>query len=259
MIKSSVKIFFSILIFQACSTSPTGRSQLNLVDEKQMEKMGDQSFAAMKKKTPPASDKKQFERIRCITDRLLVAMKLDPKKWEVEIFKDKSPNAFALPGNNMGIHTGMIDLVENNAQLAAVIGHEIGHVLANHGNERVSQNMATQGLLAVGAIAMGASTQKDQMILAGLGLGIQFGVLQPFSRKHESEADELGLKYMAMAGFDPTQAAELWKLMAKKSGGGPPEFLSTHPSPQTRIKNLSKLSKDYMDVYAKASKGPDCN
>ena len=212
------RIFASILLLAiiACSTSPTGRRQLNLIDDAQMEAMGDQSFEAMKKKTPPSNDKKQFARIRCITDRLLVAMKEDPKKWEVEIFNDKSPNAFALPGNNMGIHTGMINLVKNNAQLAAVIGHEIGHVLSNHGAERVSQNMATQGLLAVGAIAMGASTQKDQMILAGLGLGIQFGILQPFSRKHETEADELGLKFMAKAGFDPTQAAELWKLMAKQ-------------------------------------------
>lgn len=249
----------SALFLQACSTSPTGRSQLNLVNNKQMEKMGNQSFLAMKKKTPPSKDKAQFKRIRCITDRLLVAMKLDPKKWEVEIFNDKSPNAFALPGNNMGIHTGMIKLVKNNSQLAAVIGHEIGHVLAHHGAERVSQNIATQGLLAVGAVALGANSQKDQMILAGLGLGIQFGVLQPFSRKHETEADELGLKFMAKAGFDPKEAAELWKLMAKKSGGGPPEFLSTHPSPQTRIKNLSKLAKNYSSVYANASKSPLCN
>lgn len=256
--KNNSFLLIAILIV-GCTTSPTGRRQLNLVSDKQMENMGDQSFAAMKKKTPPSNDKVQFNRIRCITDRLLVAMKLNPRKWEVEIFNDKSPNAFALPGNNMGINTGMISLANNNAQLAAVIGHEIGHVLSNHGAERVSQNMATQGLLAVGAVALGTSGQKDQMILAGLGLGLQFGVLQPFSRKHETEADELGLKYMAMAGFDPKQAAELWKLMAKKSGGAStPEFLSTHPSPQTRIKNLSKLAKNYISVYAKAPKTPRC-
>ena len=247
-----------LLLATACSTSPTGRRQLNLVNEKQMAEMGDKSFEAMKKKTPPASDKSQHKRIRCITDRLLISMREDPKKWEVEIFKDKSPNAFALPGNNMGIHTGMIELAQNNAQLAAVIGHEIGHVLANHGNERVSQAMAAQVGLGVAGAALGADTVKDQAILAALGLGMQFGVLQPFSRKHETEADELGLKYMAKAGFDPREAAELWKIMSKKAGNGPPEFLSTHPSPKTRIKNLSKLAGEQMSVYKNANKSPDC-
>ena len=248
-----------ICTMTSCSTSPTGRRQLNLVGDDQMNQMGDQSFEAMKKKTPPAQDKEQFRRIRCITDRLLLAMDEDPKKWEVEIFKDKSPNAFALPGKNMGIHTGMIDLAQNNAQLAAVIGHEIGHVIAKHGNERVSQGLAAQVGMGVAGVALGADTVKDQAILAALGLGMQFGVLQPFSRKHETEADELGLKYMAKAGFDPREAAELWKIMSKKSGDGPPEFLSTHPSPSTRIKNLSKLAKDHMKIYENASKSPECS
>lgn len=252
-------LLLSIIFIQACTTSPTGRTQLNLVSSDQMEKMGEQSFQALKEKTPPATDQSQFKRIRCITDRLLVAMNESPSKWEVQVFKDKSPNAFALPGNKMGIHTGMIELAANNAQLAAVIGHEIGHVLSNHGAERVSQNMATQGLMAAGAIAIGVSTQKDQALLAALGLGAQFGILLPFSRKHETEADELGLKYMAKAGFDPTQAAELWKLMAKQGGGGTPEFLSTHPSPSSRIKNLSKISGEYIADFRNASKTPECN
>lgn len=256
-----MKLSFLLLIallITACSTSPTGRRQLNFVDDKQMAEMGDKSFEALKKKTPPARNDVQFRRIRCITDRLLLAMNEDPKKWEVEIFNDKSPNAFALPGNNMGIHTGMIDLAENNAQLAAVIGHEIGHVLANHGNERVSQAMAAQVGMGVAGAALGANTVKDQAVLAALGLGVQFGVLQPFSRKHETEADELGLKFMAKAGFNPNEAAELWKIMGKKSGNGPPEFLSTHPSPKTRIKNLSKLAKDHMSTYRAADKKPIC-
>lgn len=251
--------FIAILFSEGCTTSPTGRSQLNLVSEDQMDKMGEQSFQALKKKNKLSSDKNQFNRIRCITDRLLVAMNENPKKWEVEVFKDSSPNAFALPGKKMGIHTGMIDLAKNNAQIAAVIGHEIGHVLSNHGAERVSQNMASQGLLAVGAIALGTSTTKDQALLAALGVGAQFGVLLPFSRKHETEADELGLRYMAKAGFDPKEAAELWKLMQKKGGANTPEFLSSHPSNESRIKNLSKLSKNYMSDYTNANKSPKCD
>jgi predicted Zn-dependent protease len=148
----------------------------------------------------------------------------------------------------MGVHTGMLTLVNHNDQLAAVIGHEIGHVLADHGNERVSQGMLTQGLVTAGALALGDNPKRDLILMGAMGLA-QFGVLMPFSRKHESEADALGVKYMAKAGFDPREAAELWKLMSRKAGKSPPEFMSTHPSPSTRIKALSKLAPKYMRDY----------
>jgi len=230
---------------------------VRLVDEGQMAKMGDDSFTELKKKSVTSSDIQENKKVRCVTDALLVAMGENPKDWEIKVFKDASPNAFALPGNNMGIHTGMLALVKNQHQLAAVIGHEIGHVLAHHGNERVSQGMLTQMGLQVADLMLGRDSKKDQYLMAALGLGAQFGVLLPFSRKHETEADRLGVEYMAKAGFDPRQAPELWKLMKGKGGGGTPEFMSTHPSPDSRIADLSELAPQMMGFYESSSK-PDC-
>lgn len=215
-----------------------------------MNQMGETSFEELKKKQEISTNQSYNRLVQCITSALLVAMDKNPADWEVKVFVDDSPNAFALPGNHVGVHTGMIKLVGNKDQLAAVIGHEIGHVLANHGNERVSQNLVVQGGLVAANIALGQSSSQNGMILGALGLGAQFGVLLPFSRSHESEADSLGLKYMAKAGFDPRQAPELWKKMREASGGKtPPEFLSTHPSPSTRIKKLSEEAPQYLDTY----------
>jgi predicted Zn-dependent protease len=250
-------ILLIVFVLCGCASSPTGRKQLTLLGSGQMDQMGDQSFEELKKKQPQSKDPKQTQYVRCITDRLLTTMGENPSEWEILVFKDESPNAFALPGKNMGVHTGMLSLAKNQHQLAAVIGHEIGHVLANHGNERVSQGLLAQAGLTAADLFLGRDSQSDQLIVAALGVGAQFGVLMPFSRKHETEADRLGLKYMSEAGFDPRQAAELWKLM---SGGGksPPEFLSTHPSPESRIKDLGGLAPSYMPVYEGVSPKPNC-
>lgn len=218
-----------------------------------MNEMGVASFAELKSKTPVVKEPATFNYVKCITDRLLVAMNEDPKKWQIEVFKDDTPNAFALPGKKMGIHTGMISLAKNQDQIAAVIGHEIGHVLAEHSNERVSQSTLAQAGLQISAIALGTGKATDQLIFGALGVGAQYGVLMPFSRTHETEADRLGQMYMAKAGFDPRQAAELWKLMAKV-GGSTPEFLSSHPSPESRIKDLSSRADKYMVDYQNSQK-----
>lgn len=245
---NTIKILLITILIASCSTTPTGRKQLKLVSSSKMQTMGNTSFADLKKKGKLSTSKVQNEIVTCITNNLLLAMGERPRDWKIEVFVDKSPNAFALPGKNMGIHTGMIDIVKNNDQLAAVIGHEIGHVLSDHGNERVSQGMLTQGLLSVGAVALGESPKKDLLLTGAMGLA-QFGILMPFSRSHESEADALGVKYMAKAGFDPREAAELWKIMSAKAGKSPPEFMSTHPSPSTRIRKLTKLAPKYRSDY----------
>lgn len=257
----SVKAFsyFILCLFLfACSTSPTGRSQLTLMPSDQMSQMGDTAFQEMKKTQPVSNDSQKVQYVKCVTNRLLQAMGENPSEWEIKVFKDDSPNAFALPGKNIGVHTGMLDLVNNQHQLAAVIGHEIGHVIADHGNERVSQNLVAQAGLTAADIALGRDSKNDQIIMAALGLGAQYGVLLPFSRKQESEADHLGLEYMAKAGFDPREAAELWKLMKQKAGGSPPEFLSTHPSPASRIQELSQLAPKYMQTYQAVENKPQC-
>jgi predicted Zn-dependent protease len=151
-------------------------------------------------------------------------------------------NAFALPGRKIGVYRGMLAVAENSSQLAAVIGHEVGHVLARHGNERVSQATAAQlSQTAVAATVASAdmSSATGQLIMAGVGLGAQYGVLLPYSRAHESEADLIGLQLMAKAGFDPRESVTLWQNMASASGGqAPPELVSTHPSNETRIASL---------------------
>ncbi len=242
----------------SCSTSPTGRRQMTIMPESQMSVMGAQSFDELKKKTPIETDAKTNAYIKCITDPILKAA--GPvegvDKWEVVVFRDNQVNAFALPGGKIGVYTGIIKVATTPDQLAAVLGHEVGHVMAKHGNERVSQNMASQVALAGTALALGKDgrlDQKSQLIVAGLGVGMQFGVLLPFSRTHESEADIIGLELMSKAGFNPEDSVQLWRNMAKASGGkAPPQFMSTHPSNETRIKNLSANIPKYAPYYQKA-------
>ena len=249
----------SFFVFLSCSTSPSGRKQLRFLPEQQMSQMGDQAFTQMKSKSPVlGQNTKEYKTSRCVVDYLLKAMDLNPKEWQVEVFKDNTPNAFALPGNNVGIHTGMMDLVENVDQFAAVVGHEIGHVLARHGNERASQQLLVQGGLVAADMYLGRDSQTDALLMGALGLGAQVGILLPFSRKQETEADELGLKYMAEAGFDPRQASRLWVLMGQKAGGSPPEFLSTHPSSSSRAKNLENKASQYVSVFQKNKNKQNC-
>tara|TARA_Y100000768_G_scaffold388986_1_gene389721 strand:+ start:14704 stop:15387 length:684 start_codon:yes stop_codon:yes gene_type:complete len=224
-----------------------------------MQQMGKDSFEKLKQQEKVSTNQAANTYVSCVSHRVLKAMGEKPSDWEVVVFEDKSPNAFALPGKKIGVHTGMIDLAQNPDQLAAVIGHEIGHVLASHGNERVSQNIVAQGTMAAASLAIGQDTTKDQLLIAALGVGAQVGVLLPFSRKHETEADLLGLKYMSKAGFNPQEAANLWVQMKQKAGGSPPEFLSTHPSPDSRIKTLRKEADKYRSQYKKNDQNTQCS
>lgn len=250
-------ISFLLLTFFVigCAQTPTGRKQLAFMPKGQMAQMGDQSFAEMQKSQKVSHDKRLNRKIKCISERIVTALgESDFSEWEVKVFEDKAVNAFALPGKNIGVFTGLIEAAQNNGQIASVIGHEVGHVIAEHGNERVSQNLMVQGGLVAADIALdtGGSPQKRQLIMGALGLGAQLGVLLPYSRKHESEADQIGLELMAKAGFDPKEAVEFWKIMGKQSGGAqPPEILSTHPANQSRIKNLEDSMEGSKRIYAK--------
>jgi Peptidase family M48. len=179
------------------------------------------------------------------------------------VFEDASPNAFALPGNKIGVHTGMITLVDNQDQLAAVIGHEIGHVLAKHSNERASQEMAVSSGMGIIQAVSAPQTALGQTALGLLGVGAQYGILMPYSRVHESEADMIGVDLMAKAGFDPQQSIGLWQKMEQASQGQQPlEFMSTHPSHATRIQDLEKHMPQAMGLFQQAQsagKQPHCN
>ena len=217
-----------------CGTSPTGRNQLLVFSPDELDAMGVQAFEEIRKEEPVETDPAINDYVHCVADAILA--QVDDKKtaWEVVVFNNDTPNAFALPGGKMGVYTGMLNVAENQDQLAAVMGHEVGHVLAQHGNERVSQQQVTNVALAAAA----GSGYVNAATMQALGLGAQVGILLPYSRTHESEADIIGLDLMAKAGFDPRQSVQLWKNMQKSAGEGPPEFLSTHPASSTRIDSL---------------------
>ncbi|EGR2466989.1 M48 family peptidase [Vibrio cholerae] len=228
----------------ACSASPTGRNQLLLFSDNDMSQLGAKSFTQMKQEIPISKDTKTNAYVQCVTKAITaqVPKQSSFEQWEVVVFESDQVNAFALPGGKIGVYTGLLKVAVNQDQLATVIGHEIAHVLSNHSNERLSQSQLANAGLQLTDIAIGASeyAQYRNLTMSALGVGVQYGVILPYGRSQESEADILGLALMARAGFDPYQTIELWKNMAKASGGKqPPELLSTHPSHSTRISDLS--------------------
>jgi predicted Zn-dependent protease len=233
-----------IIILAACTVSPTGRKQFILPNytESDMSQMGAAAFTDLKKKQPLDNDPKANAYVSCVARAILSSLPGDEGVgWEINVFKDDTPNAFALPGKKIGVHSGILKVAKNQDQLATVIGHEVGHVRAHHSAERLSQQTAAQGALLVGAIVAGTSsnTQKG-LVMGALGAGVTYGILMPFSRTQESEADMVGLKLMAQAGFNPDESVALWENMAAADKNKTPEFLSTHPSDQTRMGALNR-------------------
>ncbi len=236
-----------------CATSPTGRKQLMLVSDQQMSQLGIEAFNAMGKKGQFANAPRQQAYATCVADALIAVLPPPWRKqaWQVRIIDDDSANAFALPGGRIGVNKGMFKVATNENQLATVLGHELAHVVSRHGAERVSDNMAVQGAVAAGTL-YGASRGNDAgKLMAALGVGAQVGILLPFSRTQESEADILGQRYMAEAGFDPRAAVVLWQKMGAK-GGKVPAFLSTHPAPGQRADKLGRQAQKLMPVYQRA-------
>jgi predicted Zn-dependent protease len=231
-----------------CATSPLGRRQLRLMSGNDVATMGANAFQEIKKETPQASDAAQQRYVRCIVGAITAAVDAPgaPPQWEVVVFQEDSANAFALPGGKIGVNTGILKVAKNQDQLATVIGHEVAHVLAEHANERVSQQMLA------GTLMQAAGQMMDPTLVAALGMGAQVGVLLPFSRTQESEADLLGLDLMAKAGFDPRESTKFWQNMESAGGAGTPEFLSTHPSGQTRTTDLQGRIGQTLPLYEQA-------
>ena len=245
----------------SCATSPLGRKQLVFFPEDQLDQMGVAAYAQAKKDSPPSTNVVENRYVTCVANAITAEAKSGPKVWEVTVFNKDEVNAFALPGGKIGVYTGLLKVAKNQDQLATVIGHEVAHVLARHGNERVSTAYATQTGLQVVETMVGGASQDKQSIMALLGLGAQVGVILPFSRTQEEEADLLGLDLMAEAGFDPRASVDLWKNMMAASGNGDPVFLSTHPASSQRIKELENRLPRAMTLYEQArakGKVPEC-
>ena len=236
MLKTPLILLFAVTLVSACATSPTGRSQLLIMPESQLDQMGLQAFDNIKKQTPVDTGAAINRYVDCVAQAIIGEV---GGRWEVAVFKDDDANAFALPGGKIGVNTGLLKVARNQHQLAAVIGHEVAHVLAHHPNERVSQQFAVeQGLGLINALA-NPQSGTGQTLMGLLGVGAQVGILMPYGRVQESEADRLGLELMAKAGFDPAESISLWRNMSAAGGAQPPQFLSTHPSHATRISDLS--------------------
>jgi predicted Zn-dependent protease len=263
-----ILVLILLVTVLACATSPTGRNQLLMNSEASMAEMGRAAFADMQTTTPRSIDSEQTAYVRCVATAItsiLSPQELRPiavDRWEVELFEDPTANAFALPGGKIGVNTGLLKVAVSPGQLAAVLGHEVSHVLARHGNERVSQSALVQSGMVAAQILAGADTPEKQQLFGLLGLGMQYGVLMPFSRAQESEADEIGILLMARAGFDPRESIALWQNMTRASGGqSPPEFMSTHPSHTTRIAQLETAMPEALGLYQEATaagRRPSC-
>jgi predicted Zn-dependent protease len=270
MIRKIVSVFVIAIAFVACSTNPvTGRNQFKLVSEQELQAMATQQyrqFLSTNRVVTPSADR-DAEMVRRVGQRVANAVTqyyrqnnlsevLDGYKWEFNLVQDKDANAWAMPGGKVVVYTGLLPITQNEAALAVVLGHEISHAIFQHGNERMSQGLAQQlggAALSVALANKPAATQN--LFLQAYGVGSQVGLLLPFSRKQELEADRYGLIWTAMAGYNPREAIALWQRMEKASNGQrPPEFLSTHPTEGHRIDQLQKYMPEALKYYKPMNK-----
>jgi len=227
----------ALLLLSGCDWLP-----FDLVSDRQAEAMGLQAWEEIVATTPPSDDPRLQAALDAVVARLLAAAGERPEDWEAVVFAGPEVNAFALPGNRIGVFEGMFGMAENPDQLAAVVGHEIGHVAAEHSQERMTAEIARHlGVRLIALLLQLGEVQYGDDIAAALGLGAEYGLLLPYSRQHELEADRIGLELMAAAGYDPAEAVALWRNMRAAGGDGPPGFLSTHPTPAARIEALEEM------------------
>lgn len=246
-----------LILVTNCKTVPiTGRKQLSLVSDGQLLPMAFQQYEGFLAQNKVSSNMEKTNQIKTIGKRISAAVdrylrangmsdKADAYRWEFNLVEDETVNAWCMPGGKVVFYTGILPIAKNEDGIAAIMGHEVAHAFARHGAERMSTGMLQQaGGLAVALSTANKSPQQRQMWMQAYGIGSQLGVMLPFSRKHETEADKLGVVFMIMAGYEPKESVNVWVRMgqhAQKSGRqAPPEFLSTHPSNQTRIKQLTE-------------------
>jgi predicted Zn-dependent protease len=246
----------------ACATVPlTGRRQLSLLSSSDMLAMSAQQYGEFLKENPPSKDANGTAQVQRVGRRIQAAVetymrdhgyadRLDGYQWEFNLVDNEQVNAWCMPGGRVVVYSGLLPVAQDDTGLAVVMGHEIAHAIAEHGNERMSQQMLAQmGGVALDVALANKPNETKNLWMAAYGAGAQVGVLLPFSRAQESEADRLGLVFMAMAGYDPQKAPGFWERMAAGKSKAPPEFLSTHPSDATRIANLRSLIPEAMKYY----------
>lgn len=263
-LKLILPLLLVAFVLYYCSTVPiTGRSQLNLVPASQINSLSFQQYGEFIKQSKLSSDKEAVAMVKRVGVNIQKAVEtyfaeknlmnqLQGYEWEFNLVESDEVNAWAMPGGKVVVYTGILPLTKDETGLAVVMGHEIAHAIAQHGAERMSQGLLQQ----LGGMALSVALQNEpeatqNLFLTAYGVGTTVGVMLPFSRTHESEADRLGLIFMAMAGYDPSAAVEFWTRMSQQGGAKPPEWLSTHPSDETRIADIKKNLPEAMSYYNK--------
>lgn len=260
---TAIFLIINLFIF-SCATVPlTNRSQLNLIPDSEMQAMSYQQYGEFLKENKVSNNQSETEMVKRVGKNIQEAVEqylndnslghlLDGYAWEFNLVDNDMVNAWCMPGGKVVVYSGILPVTKNEKGLAVVMGHEIAHAIAEHGNERMSQELLRQaGGIALTVALKDNPEQTRAYWMAAYGLGSEVGVMLPFSRLHESEADRLGLIFMAMAGYNPQEAPEFWERMAAQGGQKPPEFLSTHPSDETRISNLNKWMPEALGYYNK--------
>ena len=262
---NTLLIFSAIVALSACSTVPlTGRSQASLVSESEMQQAAIAQYQQFLNdpKTRLVTNTAQSRKVKEIGNKIAAAVtqymnsnnyqsSISGFQWEFNLIESPQVNAWCMPGGKVAVYTGILPVTMTDAGLATVMGHEIAHAIARHSSERYSRAMITQGIGALVGAAVTKSQAGAQTFQQLFGIGAQTGLLLPNSRKQELEADRLGLTFMAMAGYNPQTAVSFWERMASQSKGSPPEFLSTHPSDATRIRDIQKFTPEAMKYYTR--------
>lgn len=263
-----VAYIFIIYLLAACNTVPiTGRRQLNLLPGAQMRAMATDQYQQFLSEAKLIKNSRESEMLNEVGAKISRAVEaylsengdkelIEEFSWEFNLVDENTVNAWAMPGGKVVFYQGIMPICNGANGVAVVMGHEVAHAIARHGNERMSQGLATQvGGVALSVALRDKPEQTQQLFMAAYGIGAQVGIMLPYSRLHESEADKLGLYFMAMAGYNPQEAPAFWSRMAKQTtGGSAPEFLSTHPSHETRIKNLNEWMPKAMKYYNQSTK-----
>jgi predicted Zn-dependent protease len=264
-LKLFVPIILLVITFYYCSTVPiTGRSQLHLISSADLNALSFQQYSEFLQQNKLSTDTQNTNMVKDVGLKIQKAVEnyfaqhnlsndLNGYAWEFNLIESPEVNAWCMPGGKVVVYTGILPITENETGLAVVMGHEISHAVAQHGAERMSQGLMQQ----LGGVALSVAIQNEpqatqNIFMTAYGVGSTIGVMLPYSRTQESEADRLGLIFMAMAGYNPNAALDFWTRMSQNNtGGSPPEFLSTHPSDQTRIANLKSYMPEALQYYKK--------
>ena len=255
-----------LLLIASCATVPvTGRSQLSLIPSSTMLSMSFQQYNQFLQENKLSTNSQQTQMVKRVGTRIQHAVEqyfrennmeqeLQNYQWEFNLVENEDVNAWCMPGGKVVVYTGILPVTQDENGLAVVMGHEIAHAVAQHGRERMSQGLLVElGGMALSEALKNKPQKTQQLWLMAFGLGAQVGAILPYSRLHETEADHLGLIFMSMAGYDPRTAVNFWQRMSQSGGGGMPEFLSTHPADETRIRNIQQFMPEALQYYQGAS------